>query len=346
MPLRLIVWDYVAAVAAYYWLLLPGAITLLEVYNWHSHDRWKLKLPRWARLLIALTMLMVAQFLAYRNALKNLSNVVDDKRGLSVANDALVRRGHELDQQLAIVQQELHDAQLTAGLKQPTVIQQTPEFAAKRRAEAQAELGRLLADGLKLTECYGARDGLIATPAQSQSLKAWEDTTYAALARDVPPRLLPQFGSASISVTAGEEKWLRTLCWATRSKVFDLQQIMAESFSPALTEPELQRRARTRADLGKVLGEGQLLYDEHCAAISGDNPETPTSLNEEITAWEGSALSVVVAGVGTKGVEQWDQAGNSYPGRQKRLQQRCGQLNMRLLALRNILRLSLVSGTE
>jgi hypothetical protein len=222
------------------------------------------------------------------------------------------------------------------------VARQSPEDAiTRRRAEAQTHLGKLLSEGLKLSECYKASDGVYPTSRDSEALHDWEDRTYSALAIYVNPALLPEFGgSYTISVAPGQEKWLKTLCWSTRHKAWDLQSIMAREFSPILTEGEKQRRSIAQIEIGKILGEGQLLYDQKCTGVPPDNQKTPSDVDSSITAWESKALSVVAASGGPKGMEQWDQSGNAFPGPQKQMQQRCGHLNMRLSALRNVINIS------
>src|SRR6266478_9553803 len=85
-----IVWQYVLVVLAYWWTLLPVvAMPAIDAWNWHRPETKKVKVPPWIRLAISLGCLMIAQFLAYRNSIKNLSAVIEEKRQQSIAINSL-----------------------------------------------------------------------------------------------------------------------------------------------------------------------------------------------------------------------------------------------------------------
>ena len=211
------------------------------------------------------------------------------------------------------------------------------EFAAKHRAEAQRQLGSLLSEGMKLTECYNARAGQIATQQQIDALTDWEQRARASVAENVTPSLLDEFdGQGSISVEKGHENWLSTYCWATRMRVFGLREAMAKEFSRVVSEAEQQRQALAREELGKVLGRGTQLYQKYCTTTDA----IATEAHSAITEWEGQALSVVAGRISLEGMEQWQQADRAFPSPPSTLPERCQRLDMRLASLRNVVLLT------
>lgn len=337
--------DYLYALWGYWWLLVMGiAMPVPDLYQWLHPGGKEFVVPYKIRLSIALLAVVLAQFLAYRDANRNLSLVIDEKRAFSIDNNALGRANGELERKLASLEQELHDARLAATLAPPAIEQRPPYSEDQQRATIQRELGALLSEGRKLADCYKAPAGRVATENEKHELESWEQRAYGRLAASVNPNMLSTFTRANenVSVANGQENWLRTFCWATRQHVDALEQIMAQEFSPKLSEAERQRRATAQVEIGKVLGEGQRLYNEKCAT-SQENPQTISGTEAALSAiseWEGRALSVVAGNVGPRSMEEWEQAENELPGRQANLQQRCQQLNARLFALRNIVRLA------
>ena len=217
------------------------------------------------------------------------------------------------------------------------VVMVAPEFVARHRADAQRELGSLLSEGMKLTECYNAKAGQIATQQQIDALADWEQRARASVAENVTPSLLDELDAqGSISVEKGQESWLSTHCWATRMRVFGLRQVMAKEFTPAVSDAEQQRRASARAELGTVLGRGNQLYQKYCTAPDVIAIEAYSAISD----WEGQALSVVAGKVGPEGMEQWERADHEFLSPPANLQQKCQQLNMRLFALANVVRIA------
>jgi len=73
-----VVWDYFLAALRYWWLLVPGVVMpVLDISRAHFRD---FRVPRWLTISISLTALVTAQFLAYKDSIKNLSNVIIEKR--------------------------------------------------------------------------------------------------------------------------------------------------------------------------------------------------------------------------------------------------------------------------
>jgi hypothetical protein len=217
------------------------------------------------------------------------------------------------------------------------VVTVAPEFVARHRADAQRELGSLLSEGMKLTECYNAKAGQVATQQEIEALTDWEQRARASVAENVTPSLLDEFdGQGNVSVEKGHENWLSTYCWATRMRVFGLRSVMAKEFSPVLSEAEQQRQAQARAELGNMLGRGKQLYQKYCTTPTA----IPAEANTAIAEWEGQALSIVAGKIGPEGMEQWEQADHEFPSEPTTLQQKCQKLDERLRGLGNVIRLA------
>ncbi len=70
--------DYCIAVLKYWWLLVPGIVMpVLDISKAHVRE---FRVPRWLTLAISLAALVTAQFMAYKDSIKNLSNVIVEKR--------------------------------------------------------------------------------------------------------------------------------------------------------------------------------------------------------------------------------------------------------------------------
>src|SRR5260370_7421838 len=71
---------YLRVVIAYWWALLPGLVLpLIDVAQFHRAEEKKIKIPPRVRSTVMLAALMVAQFLAYRNSIQNLSTLLKEK---------------------------------------------------------------------------------------------------------------------------------------------------------------------------------------------------------------------------------------------------------------------------
>jgi len=113
---------YLRVVIAYWWALLPGLLMpLIDAINWHQPEDKKIKLPPWVRLLSTVGILMVAQFLAYRNSIQNLSTVIEEKRQLSTRVSALEAANRMQENRLPEQKQQIKDLQ-SAG---PRVVTRT-----------------------------------------------------------------------------------------------------------------------------------------------------------------------------------------------------------------------------
>jgi len=102
--------EYVGAVIRYWWLVVPGMLMPLpDIYKAFHPKGKQLEISRPLRITIFVVTVLAAQFLAYKDSIKNLSKVIEEKRELTmqlnVTNDAVRRREIEL----ASVKQEVDD---------------------------------------------------------------------------------------------------------------------------------------------------------------------------------------------------------------------------------------------
>lgn len=117
--------EYLRATIAYWWLLVLGVvIPLTELYRWHHPERKELRVPFWLRLTLGIGCLFVAQFLAYRDSIKNLSEVIEDKRQFNMAINELNQELQKRESDLAKAQQDLRDTKNLVGRNQPHVAAQ------------------------------------------------------------------------------------------------------------------------------------------------------------------------------------------------------------------------------
>jgi hypothetical protein len=89
-----VVWDYLWATIAYWWLLVPGALMPLPEIFKALHPKGKeISIPWWwLRMAILFGCFTLAQFLAYKDVRRNLAQVIEEKRQQSSTN-ALWPRG-------------------------------------------------------------------------------------------------------------------------------------------------------------------------------------------------------------------------------------------------------------
>jgi hypothetical protein len=80
--------DYVLLVLAYWWVIVPGVLMPgRDLIKDIGGLNWK-ETPRWLELTVIFACLFIAQFLAYRNAVQNLSTVIEEKRQFSITINA------------------------------------------------------------------------------------------------------------------------------------------------------------------------------------------------------------------------------------------------------------------
>src|SRR5258708_6816462 len=80
-------WDYIVALAHYWWVIVIGLFGAINnVWKWFHPDRKDLPIPHWLRVGAAFAAIVAAQILVYRDSLRNLHRVIDDKRSLSAEN--------------------------------------------------------------------------------------------------------------------------------------------------------------------------------------------------------------------------------------------------------------------
>jgi hypothetical protein len=81
-----VLWQYVAAVFHYWWTLLVGFPAYAAVnggWKFIHKDRKDIPLPHWVRITLAIAVAVTALFLVYRDSVKNLSIVIQDKAKLA-----------------------------------------------------------------------------------------------------------------------------------------------------------------------------------------------------------------------------------------------------------------------
>jgi len=92
-----LIWEYLKATVSYWWLIVPGVLMPLpDLWKYLHPQRRELSIPKWLRWTLPLLCLSLAQFLAYRNASINLSQVIEEKKQLGIRNNAL---NSELEQE-------------------------------------------------------------------------------------------------------------------------------------------------------------------------------------------------------------------------------------------------------
>jgi hypothetical protein len=85
--LKQMIWDYLRTTAAYWWVIVPGA--LLPARDAFNLLKRLGKTPRWLELGVVFVCLSFAQFLAYRNTIHNLYTVIEEKRQYSIQINSL-----------------------------------------------------------------------------------------------------------------------------------------------------------------------------------------------------------------------------------------------------------------
>lgn len=79
--------DYFNAIYHYWWLMVFVVIGAPNsVWKWLHPNRKDIPIPHWLRLAIAIGAVVIAQGLAYRDSLNNLSRVIDEKKALASEN--------------------------------------------------------------------------------------------------------------------------------------------------------------------------------------------------------------------------------------------------------------------
>src|SRR5437879_4398502 len=102
-----VIWDYCLAVLRYWWLVVPGIVMpLLDISKAHIRQ---FRVPRWLALLIGFTALILAQFVAYKDSIKNLSKVIEEKREAVIDRNSVQVESHAKDLVMAAQKQELID---------------------------------------------------------------------------------------------------------------------------------------------------------------------------------------------------------------------------------------------
>jgi hypothetical protein len=88
-----IIWDYLRSLWHYWWLCCLGfVLPINNVWKWLHPARKELHFPFWLRLTIALAALSLAQFLAYKDQTRNLENVIQEKRQLSIEKNTMAQQ--------------------------------------------------------------------------------------------------------------------------------------------------------------------------------------------------------------------------------------------------------------
>lgn len=79
--------DYFRALFRYWWVMMFGLLGgANNVWKWFHPDRKDISIPHWVRIGVAVGAVVLAQFLAYRDSIKNLNAVISEKQRLSSEN--------------------------------------------------------------------------------------------------------------------------------------------------------------------------------------------------------------------------------------------------------------------
>ncbi len=79
--------QYFIGIVHYWWLLMFGLLGAVNTaYKWFHPERKDLPIPHWLRVYSAIGVLVIAQFLLYRDSIKNLSTVIADKQSCNSDN--------------------------------------------------------------------------------------------------------------------------------------------------------------------------------------------------------------------------------------------------------------------
>jgi hypothetical protein len=101
---------YLHTVIAYWWALLPGVlIPLTDLINWPLAEDKKINIPPWLKLVVVMGALMVAQFLAYRNSIQNLSVIIEEKKQQSITINSLQDTTTNQNSQTTALKQRVTD---------------------------------------------------------------------------------------------------------------------------------------------------------------------------------------------------------------------------------------------
>jgi len=89
--------QYFFGIIHYWWLLMFGLLGAANTaYKWFHPDRKDLPIPHWIRVYSAIGALLIAQFLLYRNSIRNLDAVILEKQNCSSDNWHLKERVNTL----------------------------------------------------------------------------------------------------------------------------------------------------------------------------------------------------------------------------------------------------------
>ena len=79
--------NYVLASFHYWWVIIFGAPQVFNnVWKWFHPQRKDAPIPHWLRVAFGVLAIVVAQGLVYRDSLKNLNTVIEEKRSLASDN--------------------------------------------------------------------------------------------------------------------------------------------------------------------------------------------------------------------------------------------------------------------
>ena len=141
-----IIWDYLRAVIHYWWLIVPGlAMPLSNIWRWHHPERKELPIPLWIRVGIASGALILAQFLAYRDSIKNLSQVIIEKRDSYSRNAQLTQDVSDKKAEVEQLKQQVHGLQeqlagkpkvITRNVQVPVQVPSAETTEEKQRRQA------------------------------------------------------------------------------------------------------------------------------------------------------------------------------------------------------------------
>lgn len=161
-----VIWDYILSLWHYWWLCCLGfVLPINNIWKWLHPDRKEIHFPFWLRLTIALTALFLGQFLAYKDQVKNLSKVVEEKRQLSIDKDSLTRSLSLSEQERTALKQQLSNSQSAIQSHAQTIYRNRPasngadDAAQAERRKIQDKCAEYVAAAKQIEQGWIARLG-------------------------------------------------------------------------------------------------------------------------------------------------------------------------------------------
>ena len=102
--------EYLVGVIGYWWLFVPDVLMpLTDLYKALRPEGKQLEISRGVRITTLVVTILAAQFLTYKDSIKNLSKVIEEKRVLTIQLNAANDTARQKEVELASVKQERDD---------------------------------------------------------------------------------------------------------------------------------------------------------------------------------------------------------------------------------------------